>query len=134
MDDLLDEGAYRAAVQAGEEERRRQPLPAAATYDRRSGRIVVEFENGAAFMVPARLLQGLQDASDDDLASVELLGETGLHWEALDVDLSIAGLMAGIFGTARFMAQRGGASRSPAKASAARANGAKGGRPKKAGS
>lgn len=43
--------------------------------------------------------------------------------------------MNGVFGTRSFMEaqRRGGQSRSPAKAAASRANGAKGGRPKKAG-
>jgi hypothetical protein len=56
----------------------------------------------------------------------------GLHWETLDVDFSVAGLVNGIFGTAKWMAARAGRAISPAKAAAARANGAKGGRPRKA--
>jgi hypothetical protein len=50
------------------------------------------------------------------------------------VDYSVPGLVAGIFGTARWMAARAGRAGSPAKAAAARANGAKGGRPRKAAS
>jgi len=48
----------------------------------------------------------------------------------LDVDLSIPGLLSGIFGTKAYMARRAGQATSPAKAAAARANGAKGGRPR----
>lgn len=38
---------------------------------------------------------------------------TGLHWESLDVDFTIAGLMNGIFGIAKLMdaQRRGGQSR-----------------------
>ncbi|SMF06875.1 Protein of unknown function [Xaviernesmea oryzae] len=116
-----------------ETERSRRPIPVSVRFDASSGRIVVEFANGAAFMVPARSLEGLTDAADEQLAEVELLGETGLHWESLDVDYSISGLMSGIFGSRTFMeAQRkGGQSRSSAKVAASRANGAKGGRPRK---
>jgi len=39
--------------------------------------------------------------------------------------------MAGIFGTKTYMARRAGQATSPAKVAAARANGAKGGRPRK---
>jgi hypothetical protein len=39
--------------------------------------------------------------------------------------------MAGLFGTRSHMARRAGQATSPAKAAAARANGAKGGRPRK---
>jgi hypothetical protein len=56
-----------------------------------------------------------------------------LHWEKQDVDLSIASLVVGIFGSHTWMreiARRGGAASTPTKA-AARVNGAKGGRPKK---
>ena len=57
----------------------------------------------------------------------------GLHWEALNEDHALPALVAGIFGTKRYMAQLAGRATSPAKAAAARANGAKGGRPRKAG-
>ena len=56
----------------------------------------------------------------------------GLHWEKLDADFTVPGLLAGIFGTKRYMAQLAGRSTSAAKATAARVNGAKGGRPRKA--
>jgi DNA invertase Pin-like site-specific DNA recombinase len=54
-----------------------------------------------------------------------------LHWEELDTDLSVAGLLAGLFGTRAHLARQAGSATSPAKAAAARANGAKGGRPRR---
>lgn len=124
---------YREATLAVEQERAGSPVPASVRYDEASGRIVVEFGNGAALMVPACSIQGLENASVQQLQEVELLGETGLHWESLDVDYTIAGLMRGIFGNAKFMEaqRRGGQSPSDAKITAARTNGAKGGRPRK---
>ncbi|CAN7472374.1 DUF2442 domain-containing protein [Rhizobium rhizogenes] len=121
------------AKQRWEAERAERPIPASVRFDDQSERIIVEFTNGAAFMFPARSLEGLEEASAVQLAEVELLGETGLHWESLDADYTIAGLMSGIFGTKAFMEvqRRGGQSRSPAKIAASRTNGAKGGRPKK---
>lgn len=55
----------------------------------------------------------------------------GLHWETLDVDLSVPDLLAGPFGAKAHMAQHAGQARSAAKAAAARANGSRGGRPRK---
>lgn len=55
-----------------------------------------------------------------------------LRWETLDVDFTVPGLLAGIIGTKKYMASLAGRATSPAKAAAARANGAKGGRPRKA--
>lgn len=75
-----------------------------------------------------------KQATAEELADIELLGRGyGLHWEQLDVDYTVPGLVNGVFGTARWMAARAGRATSPAKAEAARANGAKGGRPRKAG-
>ena len=124
---------YEQAVRRGIAEKSSQPVPVAVRYEPSSGRIVVEFDNGAAFMVPAARLQGLAEASPAELAEVALLGATGLHWPALDIDFTIKGLMQGIFGTAKFMdaSRKGGQSRSPDKAAAARRNGLRGGRPRK---
>ncbi len=132
MGDISD-ADLQAAKARWAEERAGRPIPVAVRFDRATERIVVDFVNGATFLVPARALEGLEDATIDELAEVELLGETGLHWESLDVDYTIQGLMAGIFGSRTFMdaQRRGGQSRSPAKVAASRANGAKGGRPRK---
>ena len=108
----------------------------AARFDAATRRIIVDLTNGCTFDFPARLTQGLEEAGDEELAEVEILGlGYGLHWETLDVDLSIPGLLAGVFGTTSLMdrqrAARAGSSTSPAKAEAARRNGQKGGRPPK---
>jgi Protein of unknown function (DUF2442) len=130
---MTTETKLQAARARWADERSARPTPVAARFDRETGRIVVDFANGATFLIPARALEGLEHATADQLAEVELLGETGLHWETLDVDYTIQGLMAGIFGSRAFLEaqRRGGQSRSPAKIAASRANGAKGGRPRK---
>ncbi|XUY27524.1 DUF2442 domain-containing protein [Agrobacterium sp. rho-8.1] len=116
------------------DERAERPVPNAVRFDQASERVIVDFTNGASFIFPVRSVEGLELATSTQLAEVQLLGETGLHWESLDVDYTITGLMSGIFGSSAFMEsqRRGGQSRSVAKAAASRANGAKGGRPKKA--
>ena len=123
-----------AARARGRLRRATEPHATSARYDRKSDRIVVELDSGATFTFPPQLVEGLTEATADQLADIELLGGGfGLHWERLDVDYTVPGLVNGIFGTARWMAARAGRATSPAKAAAARANGAKGGRPRKAG-
>ena len=100
--------------------------------------MVVDLTNGCSFVFPARSLQGLARASDAALAEVEILGSGhGLHWRALDADFTVPGLLMGVFGTRAWMAselaRRAGQAKSPAKAAAARANGRKGGRPRRRG-
>lgn len=110
-----------------------EPRAKSARFDAGQGRVVIELSNGCTVAFPARMVQGLEDATDAELAEVELLGRGyGLHWESRDMDISVPGVMAGLFGTRAYMARRAGQATSPAKASASRANGAKGGRPRKA--
>jgi hypothetical protein len=121
-----------AALERGREAASSEPRAASARYDRRLGRVVVDLTNGCIFAFPPRLAQGLEKATEDELAEVEVMGSGyGLHWESLDVDFTVPGLLAGIFGTRSYMARHAGRTTSPAKAAAARANGAKGGRPRK---
>lgn len=125
-----------AAEQRGAELLETGHCGTSARFDAATGLINVDFSNGCSFSFPARLAQGLEEASPEALAEVEILGEGyGLHWEKLDVDLSISGLLAGLFGAKAFMdrqrAARVGASISQANAEAAQQNGRRFGRPSK---
>ena len=108
----------------------------AARYDRRTSRIVVKLNTDVHISFPARVAEGLADASPDELATIEITPSgLGLHWPRLDADLYVPGLLAGQFGSKRWMAAQlgaaGGRARSQAKAKSSRENGRKGGRPRK---
>lgn len=123
------------AVARGKLEQVAQPQATAARYDARKKTMVIELANGASFAFPPSLAQGLEGASSADLSDIEItpMG-TGLHWPRLNADLTVEGLLAGVFGSRSWMrahAARAGSARTPAKAAAAKANGAKGGRPRK---
>jgi hypothetical protein len=97
---------------------------------------VVDLSNGAALAFPPAAAQGLERATPADLADIEITPEgLGLHFPAIDADLYVPALAAGITGSERWMAARfgaeGGKSRSPAKVAASRENGRRGGRPRK---
>ena len=115
-----------------------EPRVVTARYDAASRRVIVDLTNGCTFAFPAHALQGLGDASDQELSQVEVLGSGyGLHWDLLDADFTVPGLLMGLFGTRAWMereqARIAGTARSPAKAAAARENGRKGGRPRRVG-
>jgi hypothetical protein len=127
---------FEAAEARGRKMLETEPRATSARYDRRSGRVVIDLVNGCTYAFPVQLVQDLQGASHDELANVEVEGlGFDLHWPALDADLYVPALVAGIFGTRNWMtkelARRAGQAKSPAKAAAARANGSKGGRPRK---
>lgn len=133
----VTDAEFEAAEARGRKMLETEPRATSARYDRKTGRVVVDLVNGCTYAFPAQLVQDLQGASPDDLANVEVDGVgVGLHWPTLDADLYVPALVAGIFGTRDWMtkelARRAGQAKSPAKAAAARANGSKGGRPRKA--
>ncbi len=131
MVDLTDV-EFDTAVAHGKIAQLNEPRAIKARYNKKLGRMIVELTNGCSFTFPPHLAQGLETATAEQLAQVESLGAGyGLHWEELDADLSVPGLLAGLFGTKTYMARHAGRVTSPAKAAAARQNGAKGGRPPK---
>ena len=114
----------------------REPRASSVRYDAAAARIVLELVDGRLYGLPVAFVQDLQGAADIQLAEVQVDGAgLNLHWPALDVDLYVPALVQGVFGTrdwmAREFARRAGQARSAVKAAASRANGAKGGRPRK---
>ena len=98
----------------------------------------MDLNTGVTIMVPMHLIEELSDAAADELGGIEISpAGIELHWPRLDANVYVPSLIQGIYGTKRWMAAQlgaaGGSATSPAKAAAARANGAKGGRPKKRG-
>jgi hypothetical protein len=112
---------------------------------RGAARLVVAFDNDSEVSVPivlidsfrrrARPRRALKERSEElYVVRVEDGGFT-IAWPELDVDFDVVEMLPVYLGfgtTARVAARKAASSTSPAKAAAARANGAKGGRPRKA--
>ncbi len=104
MSDEEFERQYIEATRRGNEALKTEPEARSATYDRVSNRLVIELKNGVVLIVPCDLIQGLSDAHPDEIAEVELMPRgAALHWEKLDQDFSVAGLMRGIYGNKAWM-------------------------------
>ena len=125
---------FARATRAGRQAAKLEPRAARATYRARDNALLIELTNGAALTIPVKLIPGLKGAAPSDMRSVEVLGRGGgLHWENLDLDISVPALVSSVFAGPEWMAELGrigGARSSAAKASAARQNGRKGGRPR----
>ena len=123
-----------AAIARGKAFEQYAPRAIRATYRKNGDAIVITLSTGIEVAIPRGLLQGLKGANTRDVANVTILGPgSTLHWETLDVDHGLGGLLKGVFGNRQWMSEigrRGGVARSPAKRAAARKNGRKGGRPR----
>jgi len=98
--------------------------------------LIVRLSNGRRLVLPIEDLQGLGKATQKQIQNYELLGRgTGISFPDLDVDLYVPALIEGVYGNRRWMAQlgkKGGKAKTEAKRLAAKANGVKGGRPRRA--
>jgi hypothetical protein len=120
------------AVREAREADRIEPRANAISYDANRGLVLVELRSGFAFGFPPERVPGLEGASARDLASVRVSPSgDGLHWDDLNVDASLTGLMAGALNLREWAPRFMGQARSEAKAKAARLNGMKGGRPRR---
>ena len=127
---------FAAANARGRKMLRTTPNAVAARYDEGRDRIVVELSTGAEVAFAPRDAQGLEAATPEDLAEIAIEPPGfGLHFPRLDADLYLPALLEGLLGSkvwaASRMGQAGGKARTPAKQAASRANGRRGGRPRK---
>ncbi len=97
--------------------------------------LVFRINNGLRLAVPVENLQGFESATPEQLRNYQLLGRGyGIDFPDLDAALHVDALIEGVYGNRKWMAQlgaQGGSSKSERKRQASRANGAKGGRPRK---
>jgi len=135
MNEAEFERQYGDATRRGDERIEREPRASGARYDRRARKVVIDLNNGCTLLLPPELAQGLRGATPAELANMQILGPgTTVSWPDLDIQFSVTGLLAGVFGTRVWMAElgrSGGRVKSVAKSRAARRNGAKGGRPRR---
>jgi len=112
------------------------PTVAAARFDRRISRLVIDLSSGLSIAFRPQDAQGLEHAKPEQLSKIEISPSgLGLYFPALDSDIYLPGLLEGFLGSRRWMAAQlgkaGGSVTSRAKSAAVRENGKLGGRPKK---
>jgi hypothetical protein len=104
MADQSFDQEYATAVRAATRADAIEPRATSARFDRRSRRIVVELRNGATFIFPTELAEGLAGATASALSEVVVTPSgSGLRWPRLDADFSLPSLMMGVFGSPKWM-------------------------------
>lgn len=127
-----------AATKKGQDRMKNQPLAVAVRWSKTQG-LILDLNNGVRLILPLSYLlhPQLHSARPAQLAAVEVVSPgTAIQWPALDEQIGVLELLKDLLGEdlsplARQLARKGGQSTSDKKKSAARANGTKGGRPRK---
>lgn len=79
-----------------------EPKAIDITFD--DSRFIIHFNNGATFSFLAESVEAIATLPTDILATVALTPSgKGLRWDEPDIDLSIQGLLLGIFGSSVWM-------------------------------
>ena len=132
----ISDEEFTAANRRGESIKAAFPAAVAVRYDRSAKRLVISLSSGVDISFSPKQAQGLEAARPADLAGAQISPSgLGVHFPKLDAGLYIPALLEGFLGSRRWMAAQngraGGKASSEAKSVAARANGLRGGRPKK---
>jgi len=113
---------------------RTEPRIVRTTYDNRLRLLHLEMRNAVSADIPIDLFPEIASATPEQLAACRIR-ENGasLHWDELDMQMTTIAILQEAFKlkTVSSNARHAGSKSTPAKAAAARRNGAKGGRPKK---
>jgi hypothetical protein len=135
----LTQTAYDEAVQRAKEEDAREPRALAVSYDESKDALILTLRGtvlhrDVMLVIPRERIPGLTGDDPTLLGHIEIEGDGEyLRWPDLDVDHAVPFLVAGVLGirTVRENARHAGSVRNAKKAAAVRANGRKGGRPKR---
>ncbi len=103
----MDKGQeFSDAKESGEKELAELPKITKLSLEKQNRRLVFDLTNGVTLIVPADFLQGLKNASEDDLTNFELWDEgLMIYWKNLDVAFQTSSLLLGIFGTKRWLSE-----------------------------
>ena len=127
------EAEHRAATLRGERTALASTAVLEARYDAKACDLVLHLQNGAHVALPISQIAELRGYPAPQITQVEVSPlRDGLFWPSIDVAISVPGLLADFFGSAVHakLGRVGGSRSTPAKVLSARANGAKGGRPR----
>lgn len=128
---IVPSDSERAEIQRKHDLIAAQQYARSVRYDRRAKAVRLVLRSGAEVSIPVAAVSYFRGISLAQLANIELYptGEA-ISIPGLDIDLSVPGLLRDALGI-ELQQRRAGRVKSAARAKASRANGKKGGRPRK---
>src|ERR1700726_4198043 len=99
---------FARASRAGRLGEKTEPRASTVVYRPREHALRIQLTNGAVITLPVKLIRNLRRATPKDIRGVEILGRGGgLHFESLDLDLSVPGLFSSLFAGSEWLAELG---------------------------
>jgi hypothetical protein len=135
----ITDAAYAAALAAGRANAETEILAQSVRYVADRDAVEIVIRGNAGFLIPRAWIGALQDVPLEELHKLTVWPDgSAIELEDLDIQISVHGLMTAILpamlpsrSMAAVFGRRGGQVTSSAKRNSAKANGRKGGRPKK---
>ncbi len=137
---MTNEHDYEAGLEAGHLAQEAEFRAASVRYDLDRNMLEITTTQGGGFIVPLEWVPVLANLTPSDLAELDVWPDgSAIELDAHDIHISVHGLLTGLLpkllptgAVSHLFAERGGRSTSAAKQAAARENGRRGGRPRKA--
>jgi hypothetical protein len=82
------------------------PSAISAEYIRSLDLVIVKISDGSRLTIPREQLQGLENATPEQLAHIEIFGTTDIAWPDLDVDHYLPHLMGGQYSSEKWKQSR----------------------------
>jgi hypothetical protein len=80
-----------------------EPHALSGEYNRELDLIILRLDDGRRLVLPREQMQGLQNATEAQLAHIEIFGGTDIAWPSLDVDHNLRSLLVGRYGSEKWM-------------------------------
>lgn len=80
-----------------------EPVAVSAEWNRALDVIMLRLDNGRRLVIPRENMQGLQDATPEQIADVQIFFGVDICWPQLDLDHNLRSLLKGRYGNDRWM-------------------------------
>jgi hypothetical protein len=83
-----------------------EPVALSAEYNRALDLIILKIKDGSRLVIQRELLQGLENATPEQLAHIEIFGGNDIAWPDLDVDHYLPHLIEGRYASEKWKRTR----------------------------
>jgi Protein of unknown function (DUF2442) len=101
----IDDKEIDAALEAAKDLPPR-PIALSAEYNRDLDLVLLHIDNGRRLVIPREELQGLENATPEQLADIEIFAGVSIGWRQLDVDHYLPYLFEGRYSSERWRQSR----------------------------